>query len=110
MNEPGFYKGKHYTDYVEDVKALKRQGQYNEAIQLLLALIDAVELEARIKKWAIAPWYYEQLAILYRKQKDYQSEISILERFALNKHAPGVKPQQILDRLTKARSLFDSQQ
>jgi pimeloyl-ACP methyl ester carboxylesterase len=47
------------------------------------------------------------LAIIHRKRKDYQNEVAILERFANQKHAPGVKPQKLLERLEKARTLLD---
>ena len=49
----------------------------------------------------VAPWYYEQLAIIYRKRKDYLKEIEVLERFAKQKHAPGASPQSFWKDLRK---------
>ena len=40
----------HYLVYVESVKQLKRDKSYQEAIELLIKLIDAVESEARAYK------------------------------------------------------------
>lgn len=77
----GFFRGFHYTDYVEEVKQLKRENNLIEAEKLLLGLIDSVEQESYVKKWVAAPWYYKQLSIVYRKQQRYQDEISILERY-----------------------------
>ena len=54
----------HSTAYVEDVEELKRRGQLDEAATLLLALIEAVEAESRSDPIGVAPWYYEQLAIV----------------------------------------------
>jgi len=93
----------HYTDSVEKIKSLKREGRNSEAIELLLKCVDATEREARTANskpsvlderfsfleegrsehgWGVAPWYYEQLAILlYRKEKQYQKEVEILERY-----------------------------
>jgi hypothetical protein len=78
----GFHKGRHYTTYVEDVKALKRAGDYVGAEALLLALVQATENEARVNRWAVAPWYYDQLAIVYRKTKEPEKELRVLERYA----------------------------
>jgi hypothetical protein len=78
----GIYKGRHYTTYVEEVKALKRAQDYQGAAKLLLALVDTVEQEARANQWAVAPWYYDQLAIIFRKTKEPEKELEILDRYA----------------------------
>ena len=70
----GLYKGRHYTTYVEEVKALKRAGDYVGAERLLLALVGAAENEARANRWRVAPGYYNQLAIIYRKTKQPDKE------------------------------------
>ncbi len=103
----GFYQGKHYTEYVETIKGMKKNGQLIELETLLLALLDAVETEARANDLGVAPWCYEQLAITYRKKKDIGAEIAILERFAAQKHAPGVTPPRLLGRLEKAKCRRD---
>jgi len=99
MKQPGLYRGRHYTEYPEQVRSLKRTGKLEEAERLLLGLIDAVEAESRAERLGVAPWYYEQLAIVYRKQKNHVREQEILERFARQRHAPGVKPAKLLQRL-----------
>ncbi|MGA9762020.1 MAG: hypothetical protein WBQ14_06335 [Gaiellaceae bacterium] len=101
----GFVRGRHFTEYVEDVKQLKREGRHNEAERLLFELVDATETESKVKQWGVAPWYYEQLAIIYRKLGERQKEIEILERYQAQRHAPGVKPPELLRRLEKAREL-----
>lgn len=107
---PGYYRGRHYTSYVEEVKALKRSGDTAAAARLMLALVDAVEAEGRAKREGVAPWYYEELAKLYRERKDYPAEVAILERFEHQRHAPGVKPMRLLERLAKARALLAKSQ
>lgn len=107
---PGYYLGKHYTEYVDTVKELKRAGEYQKAEQLLLALIEAVEAESIAQNWGVAPWYYEQLAIIYRKQKALDKEIAIIERFAKQKIGPGATPPKLFERLDKARNLAAKQQ
>ena len=78
-------RGKHYTEYVEKVRRLKKMKQNEEAITLLYELIEVVEKESEVYKsygieWAVAPWYYEQLAIVFRKEKRFEEEVAILER------------------------------
>lgn len=107
LDKPGFYKGKHYTEYVEQVKALKREKKLKEVEHLLLALIDAVEAQQRHDGHIVPPWYYKQLAIIYRSRKDYLAEIKILER---HESLPHIKKSYMRDRLDKAYILLDFQQ
>jgi hypothetical protein len=100
-------RGAHYTDYVEQVKALRRGGLDQEAEKLLLELVDATEDEAGAEGTGVAPWYYEQLAVLYSKRKQKNEEIAILERFAAQPHAPGVSPPKLLQRLAKKKASRD---
>jgi hypothetical protein len=103
MNERGFVDGRHYTTYVEDVRTLKRGNQLDAAIALLLKLVEATEAEAAANGWGVAPWYYEQLAIIYAKTKQVAAEVRILERYAAQQKAPGVGPLVLAERLAKAR-------
>ena len=74
---PGFHNGRHFTTYVEDVKALKRDNRLDDAEKLLLEMVTAVEAENGIAKMGLPPWYYEQLAIVYRKRKDPAKEVAL---------------------------------
>ncbi|MHA1263533.1 MAG: tetratricopeptide repeat protein [Candidatus Freyarchaeota archaeon] len=109
MRKPGLVRGKHYTEFVSEVESLKRKGRLKDAEKLLLELIDAVEEEARARGpgWAIAPWYYQQLAIIYRKQKNYAAEINILKRYV---ELTGLTEGGLADRLKKAEYLLQRTQ
>ena len=96
----GFVRGHYYAEYVEDVRSLRREGREEEAQRLLLDLVDATEAESRAERWIVAPWYYEQLAISYRKCGNANAEIGILERYKEQMHDPA---SPLLARLTKAR-------
>lgn len=102
----GSIDGAHFTTYVENVKHLKRERNHPEAIALLLKLIDATERESSISGLGVAPWYYEQLAILYRKEKLISKEIKILERYNRQSKVPAGKPSKLNSRLEKARELY----
>jgi hypothetical protein len=93
-----------------DVWQLKRAGDDEALEKALLDLVQMTETESRASGWGIAPAWYEELAILYRKRKDYLAEVAVLERFANQRHAPGVKPPQLLERLDKARALLAESQ
>jgi hypothetical protein len=100
----GRVRGRHYTEYVEDVKTLRRSDENEAAEHLLLELVDATEEESHIRGTSVAPWYYEQIAIIYRKRKDHTAEVAILERYASQPHALGAGPAKLAERLAKART------
>lgn len=102
-------RGRHFTAWVEPVKQLKREQRYDEALDLLLECIEVVERPAVMEGGAPAPWYTEQAAIVYRKRKDFVSEIAILQRWidAAGRSGRGVgDTHPIVVRRAKARSLL----
>ena len=107
--EKGQRKYGGYVQIVGKVKALKNKGQNKKAIKLLLSAVELVEKESNYigHDWGVAPWYYEQLAILYRKEKDYRNEVKILERYTRQVEAPGQGPQKLAKRLVKAKGLLE---
>lgn len=68
----------------------------------MLRLAEAAEEEADALDSSTAPGYYRMLAILYRKQKRFDDEVAILERYA--QWAPSASGI-LRDRLAKARAL-----
>ncbi len=103
-NKPGFYKGRHYTTYIEEVKVLKRDKQLECLEELLSALVQATEEEARAERHGVPSWYHEQLAILYHQQGKYTAELAVLRR-AL-KHGGN---QEFVVRLEKVRRLLEGE-
>jgi hypothetical protein len=108
ISGPGYYNGRHFTTFVREVEILKKRNNEHEVEDLLFELIKATEEECMKEKNGVAPWYYNELAVLFRKQKEYQKEVAILERFANQQHAPGAMPAKLLVRLEKARELARS--
>jgi hypothetical protein len=86
---------------VEAVKHAKRVGNLVEAERLLLAELDRQEASAQKCGWGVAPWYYEQLAIVYSKQKRFSEELSVLQRYDQQPKAPGIGPALLRQRLEK---------
>ena len=104
-SKPGYFQNKHYTEYVEIVKDLKRANEYEKAEKLLLILVKAVEAESKANKCVPATWYYEQLAIIYRKQELYDKEIVILEQHIKGNKWLKNEPTDFIKRLNKVKEL-----
>lgn len=99
--ELGYYKGRHYSTWVSDIENLKKSGKLEDVEMILLQLVSATEEEASfMEEGIVAPWYYEELAKIYRKQKDYAKEVAILEKYVEQPHG-GVKAAQLMERLSK---------
>lgn len=104
MDNTGYLNGKHYSDYVDEIKKLKREEKYENAIELLFKIIEIIEIESKQENIGVAPWYYEQLAIIFNKQNKIDEEIKILERFKIQLHAPGSKPKKLIERLKNIKN------
>ena len=57
----------------------------------------------------VAPWYYEQAAVIHRKRRDRDAELAVLRRFGAQQHAPGATPPKLLERLFKLETTATSQ-
>lgn len=106
VRKPEYYRGRHYSSYPSDIEELIRQGKLAEAETLLYHCVDATEAEGKAQGCGVAPWFYDKLAMLYRKQKDLKKEYLILERYANQKHAPGVKPAKLMERFDNVKELL----
>ena len=102
----GYGKYNHFTDAVDDIKQLKREKRDVELERLLNWCIEQTEAESRREAYGVAPYYYAELALVFRKRKDLPSEIEVLHRYAGQKHAPGAMPEKLLERLEKAEGLL----
>lgn len=70
-----------FTEAREKIKQLKREKRHDEAEELLLWCIDFAEGRAELYDGAPPGRYYKDLAIVRRKEDDYQGEVEILERY-----------------------------
>lgn len=106
--KPGYINGKHLSSYVPQIEQLIREKKFDEAETLLFQCVEATEAESKAENLGVAPYYYDKLAMLARKEKDLQKEFSILERYSRQKHAPGVKPPRLLERFKKVKTLLNN--
>jgi DNA polymerase III epsilon subunit-like protein len=86
------------------VKELQRHDRTEDALGLTFALIERVEAHPDSQTHGVAPAVYERAAIILRKLGRREQEITILERFLRQKHAPGDTPKKLVQRLEKLRS------
>jgi hypothetical protein len=93
----------------EEIQGLKRVGNLEEAERLLLQYIAVMESDVRTNQSIPHPRFYEQLAMIYRRRKQYQLECSILEQYAQQAQLSGTIPQRLAERLQKAKGLLESQ-
>lgn len=103
INKLGYLNGYHITYYATKIKTLKKERKYNEVIKLLLKILEITEKESIKTGLGVAPWYYGQLSIIYKKTNDLEAEIKVLERFKNQIHSPGVTPQKLLEKLIKLK-------
>lgn len=94
----------HYLQQVDVVKELKRKGDLIAAESLLKEMLAAMEKECEMDKRMVSPWYYEQLAVVYRRKADLASELSVLERYFQAPHPQGDKTRKLHERLERVRA------
>ncbi|MEX0696751.1 MAG: exonuclease domain-containing protein [Dongiaceae bacterium] len=97
-------KARRLHDVVAAVKQAKREGRMVDAVVMLKREVDRQEATSRETGLGVAPWYYEQLAVLYRKHGLDEEELDILERYERQTKAPGRSPFRLAERLEKIRS------
>jgi DNA polymerase III subunit epsilon len=101
---------KHFTDLVGPIKEAKRSGEFSRAEELLLRAIEWTEEEEAEDRLGVAPWYYEHLAIVYRRQRRFADEVAVLERYGRQRKGPGVSKDKLAQRLAQARRLESNEE
>lgn len=105
----GQVRGRSYVEWVPELDRLRAQKDDDQALGLLMDLIEAAERAARVSGREPAPGYTERAAVIYRRRKDYAGEIAIIERWEgacpPERRGPGATQGRLAERLAKARAL-----
>ena len=110
-HQAGYVRGEPISAYFAEIQKLGREDRLDEAITSLLTLIDATEEDDLFTGSGVESAYYEELAKIYRKRKEYLKEIKILARYSRRRHTYGDTRQQILkERLEEAKNLLHKNQ
>lgn len=109
------YPFEHHSDATGRIKHLVQSDDYAAAEDLLLWCVEFAEAEAeyltaRGRDLDLpAPWYYEQLANVYRMQERHDHEIDILNRYiAVCEELDQEPREELIDRLEEARDIAAS--
>jgi len=106
-NAEGYAPGKQQSLYLREVQRLKREDRLEAAIASLLDLVDAAEEDSLYTGQGVPAVYYEELAIVFRKRKEYSKEVYILDRYMRQRHIYGDPHHEMLKkRLEKAKKLY----
>ncbi len=98
----GTVRGRHLIDWVPTYREWLREGREDEALTLLLEIIEAAEQLARVDDAAPPPEYTRQAAAIYCRRADLPGEFAILERYAAA-CPPGAGDPGLLKRLEDLR-------
>lgn len=114
-------KYEHFTEAVPDIQSLKRsidwylwhqgvkdgiEDQIRELILLLVWCIKQTEAEDRDTKGGVAPYYYHELANVYKRMHLLRFEVRTLERYMSRRHGPGSMKPKIQERLQELKSFL----
>src|SRR5699024_557445 len=99
-HEAGLVRGRHFTQWMDEVARLKREGRHSEALELVREIIEATEREQDVERAHVPerarllgrpaselvvretpPAWTEQAAIILRKLRDYEGEVAAIDRW-----------------------------
>ena len=103
-------KEAHYTTYVDQVKYLKQERRYSEAIDLLLKLVAETEKEAKRENAVSLPGTTNSSRLSTARQSVAMTRSQILERYESQPKAPGVGPAKMAERLKRAKEKRNADQ
>lgn len=78
----GLVRGRHLIDWVPTVHQWLSEGREDEALTLLLEIIDAAAQVAGVDGVAPPAGYTRQAADIYQRRADEVGELAVLERYA----------------------------
>jgi hypothetical protein len=94
----GLVRGRHHVDWVPTVEQWLREGREDEALALLLEIVEAAEQIARVDQVAPPSGYTTRAVSIFRGRGDDDGELEILERYAAA-CPPGKGKPELLERL-----------
>jgi len=105
MENIEFIDGKHYSEYNDKIEYFLKNSEYDEAIKLLLKIIETTERASYITGQGVAPWYYDKLSIVYKKLKNTSEAAETLKRYLCQIKARGSHPKKIYNKYLKTQNL-----
>ncbi len=103
----GDVRGRHFTEWIEEVKQLKRDGRQQDVIDLCSEAIEATEAEYKKDGLAVAPWWYEQVAMAARRSGQPDIERQAMQRYLDH---PGRKNPDYVDKFNRLIAKLDAKE
>jgi hypothetical protein len=100
--EAGQVRGRHYVEWVPTLNEWRSAGRDDDALDLLMEIIDATERVALIDGLEPPPAYTKRVAVIFRRRGDLAGEIDVLERW-LAACPPDRGDGEINERLARAK-------
>lgn len=94
--------GVHYLELVEPIKQLKREGNLQEALKLCYVAIESAEKDK--SGGCPAPFYTIQAAIVHRKLRERDEEVTVLKRWLAASPKRYRQGSTVAERLAKIES------
>jgi len=98
------HRGRPTKRYTAEIRELKQTGEASELLDRLQELVDASEAQDAERGDGVCPWYYAQLATIYRESERYVDELKTLQRFSNQGHPRHPSVGKLKQRLSSARS------
>lgn len=77
----GVVRGRYVTEWVDEIKQMMKARRDDEVLPLLLECIDASHRAMSEHGGLGGPWYTTAAAGIYRRRKDYKSEVAVLTSY-----------------------------
>lgn len=103
----GLVRGRHYTEWIEEVKQLKRDKNHHAVIELCSEAVGAIEAEYRSNQLSVAPWWYEQVAMAARRSGQPDAERAAMQRYLDH---PGRKNPEYVEKFDRFIAKLDAKE
>lgn len=103
----GFVRGRHYTEWIDQVKQLKRDKKHHAVIELCSEAVEAAEAEYKSNRLGVAAWWYEQVALAARRSDQPDIERAAMQRYLGH---PGSKNPEYVEKFKRFLAKLDAKE
>lgn len=101
----GQVRDRFFADWLPVLNEHRTAKRDDEALELLLVVVEAAERHAAVAGTAPVPVYTERAAVILRRRKDYATEVELLERWVRANPEPVPATDKLAQRLESVRKL-----
>ncbi|ATE54380.1 hypothetical protein [Actinosynnema pretiosum] len=101
----GQVRDRFFADWLPVLNEHRTAKRDDDALELLLVVVEAAERHAAVAGTAPVPVYTERAAVILRRRKDYAGEVELLERWVRANPEPVPATDKLAQRLESVRKL-----